>query len=123
MQATPENEKGRRAGNTPTPMQAAGDATGRDQRQQLPSLTPRHRRALLALLEGARTREEIDRITGASNGPDEVLQMRRRFKLVIPCTRKGARDMDGHPVEIGVYRLTDTDEANARRLLDGERAR
>lgn len=33
---TPENEKGRRAGNTTTPMQTRGDATAADQRQQPP---------------------------------------------------------------------------------------
>jgi hypothetical protein len=47
MQTTPENGKGRRAGNTTTPMQTGGDATARRQRQQAPTLTPRYRRVLL----------------------------------------------------------------------------
>lgn len=119
MQTTPENGKGRRPVKTPTPMQTVGDATARAQRQQAPALTPRHRRILLALLVGQRTREEIDSIAGASNGPDEVLRIRRRFGLVIPCTRKGSTDVDGHPVEFGIYRLTDADRTNARRLLAG----
>ena len=119
MQTTTENRKGRRAGNTPTPMQTAGDATTRAQRQQAPALTLRHRRILLALLAGQRTREEIDRAAGASNGPDEVLRIRLRFGLVIPCTRRGSLDRDGHKVEVGVYRLTENDRTTARRLLGG----
>lgn len=82
-------------------------------------LTPRHRRILLALLVRDRTREEIDRIAGASNGPDEVLRVREQFGLSIPCQRKGASDRDGHPVQVGVYRLTDADRTEARRLLGG----
>jgi hypothetical protein len=80
-------------------------------------LNPRHRRILRALLARQRAREEIDGIAGASNGPDEILRIRRQFRLVIPCVRKGGRDMDGHRVEVGVYSLTDADRANALRLL------
>ena len=83
-------------------------------------LNPRHRRILRALLDRQRTREEIDSIAGASNGPDEVLRIRRQFSLVIPCVRKGSRDMDGHRVEFGLYSLTEADRANARQLLGGE---
>ena len=117
--ATPENVKGRRPGQTPTHMQTAGDATAHARHQQAPSLTPRYRRILLALLVGQRTREDIDRIAGASNGPDEVLRIRRRFGLVIPRTRKGSTDVDGHPVEFGIYRLTEADRRIARSLLAG----
>lgn len=81
--------------------------------------TPRARRVLLALLDGPRTREEIDSITGASNGPDEVLRLRRGFSLVIPCQRKGAKDMDGRHVEFGTYSLTEGDRIKVLRLLAG----
>lgn len=87
------------------------------QRQQGRPLTPRRRRLLLALLSGQRTREAIDRIAGASNGPDEILNLRHQFGLSIPCRRKGSKDRDGHPVQVGIYRLTDTDRTTARRLL------
>lgn len=117
---TPENEKGRRAGNTTTPMQTGGDAKAHRQRQQAPTLTPRHRRILLALLVGPRLREEIDGIAGASNGPDEILKLRQCFALSIPCTRKGRKDMDGRPVQVGIYRLTEPDRAQAKRLLSGK---
>jgi len=116
--ATPENGKGRRAGNTTTPMQTAGDFAGRARDQQ--ALTPRHRRILLALLADQHSREEIDSIAGASNGPDEVMRIRRQFGLKIPCRRKGTKDMDGHPVEFGIYSLTDSDRTNALRLLGDE---
>ena len=82
-------------------------------------LTPRHRRILLALLVRDRNREEVDRISGASNSPDEILRIRRQFGLSIPCQRKGSKDRDGHPVQVGIYRLTDADCTAARRLLGG----
>lgn len=81
------------------------------------ALTPRHRRILLALLVGERTREEIDRAAGASNGPDEVQRIRQKFALSIPCQRQKSRDRDGHPVQVGIYRLTDADRTTARRVL------
>jgi hypothetical protein len=119
MQTTPENGKGRHPVKAPTPMQTGDDATARRQRQQAPTLTPRHRRILLALLVGQRTREEIDRIAGASNGPDEVMTLRQNFSLVVPCQRKGSKDMDGHAVQVGIYRLTEADRTHAKRLLGG----
>jgi hypothetical protein len=114
----PGNGKGLSAANAQTPMQTGDDATARRQRQQ--ALTPRHRRILLALLVGDRTREEVDRAAGASNSPDEVLRLRRNYGLSIPCQRKGSKDRDGHPVQVGIYRLTETDRTAARRLLAGE---
>lgn len=119
MQTNPRNDEGTSGANARPPMQTGGDATARRQRRQAPTLTPRHRRILLALLVGQRTREEIDCIAGASNGPDEVMKIRQRFSLVIPCTRKGGKDMDGHPVQVGIYRLTEPDRTHAKRLLGG----
>lgn len=91
--------------------------TAQRQHGQPLTITPRHRRILLALLVRQQTREEIDRIAGASNGPDEVLRIRHQFGLSIPCQRKGSKDRDGHPVQVGIYRLTDADRTTARRLL------
>lgn len=101
---------------------ADAGAPGTGSAMLLQVLTPRQHRALEALLDGPQTREQIDRITGASNGPDEVMTMRRRFGLQIPCTRKGGRDIDGHHVEVGIYRLADADQPIARRLLQEARA-
>ncbi len=83
-------------------------------------LTPRHRRLLIALLHGPVSREDADRIAGASNGPDEVMQIRRRYLLKLPCVRKTGRDRDGCRVEYGVYSLADSDMAAAARLVRGQ---
>ncbi|MEY4427991.1 MAG: hypothetical protein RLZZ182_680 [Pseudomonadota bacterium] len=80
-------------------------------------VTSRHLRLLRALQERPLTREEVDTIAGASNGPDEVLRLRRGYGLAVPCLRMGATDRDGRPVEVGVYRLTEGDRVKAAELL------
>lgn len=125
MQTAPRNEKGRHAGHVTTPMQTSAhcaDVRTNVQTPPAPKPTPRHHRLILALLAGPVTREEVDSIVGASNGPDEVLRARRRFNLVIPCERKTGRDRDGHRVEFGVYSLTRADRAKARKLVHGRAA-
>jgi hypothetical protein len=70
---------------------------------------PRYLRILAALLTRARTREEIDRIAGASNGPAAIAEIR---SLGLPkshclaCERTPCYDMDGREVMRGVYWLT-----------------
>jgi hypothetical protein len=59
----------------------------------------------------------VDRIVGASNGPDEVLRARRLHGLVIPCERSKGFDRDKHRVEFGIYRLTSPDKDKARSLV------
>lgn len=120
MQTDSRNDEGTSGANARPPMQTAGDSASGAQRQQLPAiLTPRARRILLALLAGDRTREEIDRAAGASNGPDEILRIRQHFGLSIPCQRKGSKDRDGQPVQVGIYRLTEADRATAKHLVGG----
>ena len=68
-------------------------------------------------MDGPRTREDIDRITGASNGPDEMMRIRRLYELSIPCPREDGIDMDGHAVQVGVYHLTSADKIKVKRLL------
>lgn len=119
MQTTPDEEKGLSAANAQTPMQTGADPTASRQRRQPRPLTPRQTRILSALLVGDRNREEIDRVAGASNSPDEVFRLRRDFGLSIPCQRKGSKDRDGKPVQVGIYSLTDADRTAARRLLGG----
>lgn len=80
-------------------------------------MTPRHHRLLSALLSGPITREQVDAITGASNGPDEVLKARRQYGLQIPCHRRAGLDRDHRRVEFGNYRLTRHDRARVARLL------
>lgn len=116
MQTT-EKGKGRRATNATTPRQTGTDFAGLKPHQQGQIDNPRHRRALQALLAGPKTRKEIDRITGASNGPDEVMRVRRLYELGIPCPRMDGIDMDGPPVQVGVYHLSTADVIKVRRLL------
>lgn len=124
MQATPESEKGRRPGQTPTPMQATGDCADvrTDVQTHTVPLSQRHRRILTALLAGPQSREDLDRVGGASNSPDEVLKLRRRFGLVIPCERRKGFDRDQHRVEFGIYSLTGPDAQRATELLQGGNA-
>ncbi len=113
---TPETRKGRRVTSATTPMQTDDDPI--PDRAPL-HVTPRHRRLLLALLDGPQAREDVDAIVGASNGPDEVLRARKRFGLTIPCERRAGFDRDRHRVEFGIYSLTTTDRAKVRELLAG----
>lgn len=69
---------------------------------------PRHLRVIHSSLLAPRKREEIDRIAGASNGPELIAELRRRG-LEFPCDRVPGYDRDGLPVRFGVYHLTDND--------------
>ena len=90
-----------------TPSFPEGKPSAPDKRDSnLPDLSPRHRRIVHALLTRSRTREQIDRIAGASNGPDEILRLRAKLGVEIPCVRIPAFDRDGHDVQVGVYSLT-----------------
>lgn len=71
---------------------------------------PRHLRVIVALETRARKREEIDRIAGASNGPELIAELRRRG-LDIPCDRVPAIDRDGKLTRPGVYHLNATDRS------------
>ena len=82
-----------------------------------PIRSERHRRVLLALLSGPKTREQLDRAAGASNGPDVVLKLRRRYGLQLPCTLGAVRDRDGATVERGIYRLSQSDCATVAALV------
>ena len=73
------------------------------------AVTPRQRRALLALMSGPVWREELDRIAGASNGPDLIFQLRKRGlnkKDCLICEMLERTDRDGQTVECGRYSLT-----------------
>jgi hypothetical protein len=118
MQTAPAKEKGRHATNAATLMQNRPDSAPVLANVQTSThLTPRRLRLLTALLDGPCTREEVDRIVGASNGPDEVLRARRLHGLVIPCERSKGFDRDQHRVEFGIYRLTSPDKDKARSLV------
>jgi hypothetical protein len=71
-------------------------------------LTPRQRRLLVGLMPGEwLTREAVDRIAGASNGPQIVLELRRKLgQDSIEMRQVDATDRDGRPCKPGRYRLT-----------------
>jgi hypothetical protein len=75
---------------------------------------PRLLRVIKALLAGPLTREQVDRVGGASNGPALVAALRARG-LEVPCELRTVMDRDGLHVNPGVYRFT---EADKRLVLD-----
>lgn len=75
---------------------------------------PRHLRAIQALTAGPVMREQLDRIAGASNGPELVSEL-RRLGLCVPCERVKRRDRDGRPCRPGRYSLSPADREKLRR--------
>jgi hypothetical protein len=71
---------------------------------------PRYVRVLNSLELRAQSRKEIDRVAGASNGPQVVANL-RALGLTIPCDMIPAIDRDGYPTRFGVYSLDDADRA------------
>ncbi|MBU2787323.1 hypothetical protein HFQ13_03705 [Acidithiobacillus sp. VAN18-1] len=78
--------------------------------------SPRHIRILHALLQRHRSREEIDLIAGASNGPEEVRKLREQG-LEIPCYRLGVFNWDNQWAFRGLYALTHRDRKQVARVL------
>ena len=77
---------------------------------------PRHLRVIMALLISPRPREAIDRIAGASNGPELMAELRRRG-LEAPCSKTPCIDRDGFEVKRGIYHFTDKDKRLVRAWL------
>jgi hypothetical protein len=74
---------------------------------------PRHLRVIQAVMTRPITREQLDGVAGASNGPDLVAELRRRG-LEMPCTRTKKKDRDLFDCWPGVYHFTQQD----RRLIN-----
>jgi len=66
--------------------------------------TPRQLRVVLSLLTAPKTREQIDGIAGASNGPEVIRQLRVNG-LGIVCHMEKHIDRDGRKGSHGVYTL------------------
>ena len=79
---------------------------------------PRHLRVIQAVMTRPITREQLDDVAGASNGPDLVAELRRRG-LDVPCERIRFIDRDGCLCQPGVYSFTSKD----RRLIWAWQAR
>lgn len=83
-------------------------------------LTARQRRLLDALLtRPSLFREEVDRITGASNGPQVVAELRHRWSVDIHMERVDRIDRDGRPCKPGEYSITDAGRLRASQLQEG----
>lgn len=81
---------------------------------------PRHLRVIHSLLIRPRKREEIDRIAGASNGPELIAELRRRG-LRTPCQKTPGIDRDGLPIKFGIYAFDDDDRRKLNRWLSGRK--
>lgn len=94
----------------------SADRTGNNITPKRLRFTPRQRRALVALMEHPRSREELDRIAGASNSPDLVGQLRKRG-IAIVCEHVSHIDRDGVKGWHGVYSLPESEKQRLGRAL------
>lgn len=103
---TNEKEKGQTTGMADPLANTSEHANSKPTRV----LTPRQYRVLLALMRGGWiTREQTDRIAGASNGPEIVRQLRKTLgSNAIETGYTEVIDRDGRPARPGRYRLTQT---------------
>lgn len=90
-------------------------------RNSKPQLTPRQHRALTALAHTQDwiSREALDRIARASNGPAVVQALRHKLGSpdAIEMQRVPVIDADGKAARTGRYRLSDTHRERAVALL------
>jgi hypothetical protein len=84
-------------------------------------MSPRQRRVVNELLDRALSREEVDGVAKASNGPAVIQQLRRRG-LEIDCKMVAHEDSDGLAGEHGVYSLPVDERAAAIEMLRLDRA-
>lgn len=77
---------------------------------------PRHLRAVAMFMTRPLSREALDRVAGASNGPALIADLRSRG-LEIPCERIDFIDRDGRSCQPGVYYFTDSDRRKISKWL------
>ena len=95
------------------------DSTAKNSRKFVGTDNPRHLRVIQSAMIRSRRREEIDRIAGASNGPELIAELRRRG-LRFHCQLTPGIDRDGYAIKFGVYEL---DDADRRAINDWQRKR
>jgi hypothetical protein len=85
--------------------------------------TARQHRTLSALKSGRWIwREDIDRIAGASNGPEIIAQLRHTHLIDIDMKRVKVKDRDGLEASPGRYRLTDKGRETLKRIKFNSKA-
>ncbi|WP_333985488.1 hypothetical protein [Burkholderia orbicola] len=90
--------------------------TANTQRDFTGTSNPRHLRVLNAALHRPMSREDVDRVAGASNGPDLIFDLRDKG-LDFPCHRVPCFDRDGLEVKRGIYALSALDRRKIARWL------
>lgn len=85
-------------------------------------LTPRQVRVVQALMacNGWISREHIDRIAGASNGPQIIKEIRHKLTGYegLDMSRIDALDRDGKPCKPGCYQLNSLGRSRVKKLLE-----
>jgi hypothetical protein len=106
----------------PIPRDEAGALNSTDSKSSAPR-SPRLTRVLRALLatSGWLSREAVDRIAGASNGPQVILSLRQGYvgRDGIETGYQTAIDRDGKPCRPGRYRITAKGRERAAHFLRG----
>ena len=77
---------------------------------------PRHLRAIHALMQRARFKNDLQTITGASNTPELVAELRRRG-LETPCEKVPILDRDGVVTRPGIYSFNAPDRRKVNSWL------
>lgn len=84
-------------------------------------LTPRQVRVLKALMscKGCISREQVDRIAGASNGPQIIKEIRKKLTGYegLDMLRIDALDRDGRPCKPGWYQINPLGRSRVKKLL------
>lgn len=80
---------------------------------------PKRIRALLALTyRDWVSREDLDRLIGASNSPDAIMRLRRKYGLDIIMREVQAINRDGRHIWYGEYQLAYGDKVMVRAWLE-----
>jgi hypothetical protein len=81
--------------------------------------SPKRIRALIALVyRDWVSREDLDRLIGASNSPDSIMNLRRNHGLEIIMREVKAINRDGRPCWFGEYNLKHEDKVMVREWLE-----
>lgn len=64
------------------------------------------------------SREELDKLIGASNSPDAIMQLRRKYGLNIIMREVQAINRDGRACWYGSYQLAYDDKVMVREWLE-----
>ena len=93
---------------TPNTTEVTLSAVNKRQFNKAPVFTPRQRRVMAVLWNaiGWISRESIDRIARASNGPEVIRQLRHTHGVGIDMQRIEVMDADGLASNPGRYQLT-----------------